>query len=210
MADRSYPPSDESSSSIHHENVLTPPSEPPFSARRCLMRANNGALDHPVLFVRVIQQNGEDALPDACFRPSSEPFVDAFPIAVAFRQVFSMRPASENPQHTVDEPTVVRRRHTAILFLTRQHVPDILPLRLTQFVTCHRKPSAMKKPRGENTILLATVQLSISPSWVDGDCRAARVLDQGSAAGTVRATRCGIPGSRGWPVASYGDLHLTM
>ena len=39
--------------------VLTPPSEPPFSARCCLMGANNGAVDHPVFFVRVIQQNGE-------------------------------------------------------------------------------------------------------------------------------------------------------
>jgi len=56
------------------------------------------------------------------------------------------------------------RERDSSLFLTRQDVPDILPLRLAQFVACHLKPSAMKKSCGENTISLAAVQLSNGPS----------------------------------------------
>ena len=70
---------------------------PPFSGRRLLMGANDGAVDHQVEVVAILGQCGEDPISDAGLRPSAETGMDALPDPVTLRR--SHQHAPERKTH---------------------------------------------------------------------------------------------------------------
>jgi hypothetical protein len=69
------------------KNAPAPGSGPPFSGRRLLVRADDGAVDHQILVVAIGRQRVEHPLPYAGMAPAAEAPVHGLPASVALRQV---------------------------------------------------------------------------------------------------------------------------
>jgi len=82
--------------------------EAPFTARgRLLVRSDDGPVKHEIQVLLILDQVVEEALPDARLRPSHEPFVHTFVLAIALRQIVPANSGPKNPQHPVDEQSIV-------------------------------------------------------------------------------------------------------
>jgi hypothetical protein len=118
----------------------------PFSARRLLVRANDGAVDHQILVV-AIGQSSEQALPDASMAPVAEAPMHRFPLAVPLRQVAPACVRPQNPQTSVDEQTIIRSRTSRVASLPRQQWRYLRPLRLSKLISLRRHLCSVSKLR---------------------------------------------------------------
>jgi len=127
--------------------VVSPPLErpsawslPPFSGRRLLMGADDGAVDHQILVVAVGGERVEHPLPYAGMAPPAETPMDALPPTVALRQVAPMCTWAQNPQTSVHEQSVIRSRSARIACLAGQQQNYPRPLRFGELVPLDPHP----------------------------------------------------------------------
>src|SRR2546423_4593967 len=95
------------------------------------MATHNGAVNHRIFIVGVSGEMLETLLPETGFGPSAETLMHVLPIAEALRQITPRHTSAITIQHRLDEQSVVRRRHAHMTLLSRQQLPDALPLIVT-------------------------------------------------------------------------------
>jgi hypothetical protein len=102
------------------------------------MGTHNGAVDHRIFIVGVSGKMQEDLLPDTRFGPTAEALMHVLPVTEALRQIAPRHAGAVAVQHRLDEQPVVCRRHSHMSLLSRQQVPDTLPLIVAYAITSHR------------------------------------------------------------------------
>lgn len=78
------------------------------------MRSHDRTVEHEIDVVPVRRQVPKHALPHSGPRPAGKAFMDALPVAVARWEVTPPRPAPQDPQDAVDEPTIIDCRPAAV------------------------------------------------------------------------------------------------
>src|SRR5690606_5354577 len=95
----------------HLSNGQEPLSESPCCARRMMMGADHGAVDHLQLVRRdpSVVQRVQDILPQPGKGPTAELPVDRGPLAELFGQVAPRRTSPCDPENAIQNKTMVRR-----------------------------------------------------------------------------------------------------
>ncbi len=107
-----------------------------------LMGADDGAVDHGVLIVRLIGQMLEHSLPHPAPGPATEAGVDLLPGAEPLRQIAPGNAGAVAVEHSLDEQAVVPGGHAHMPGAAGQQVLDPLPLVVAQGIAAHRAVSS--------------------------------------------------------------------
>lgn len=99
-----------------------------------LMCPDYRAVQVQLFKVRVLGQLVEDPVPHLLAGPAAESHVHAVPVPESPGQVTPRNPGAQNVQHTFYEEAVVGSRSSRILWLSREHLGDSLPLIIPQHV----------------------------------------------------------------------------
>jgi hypothetical protein len=91
-----------------------------------------GGIDDQVFEVRIFTQLGEKPLPDALFGPPPETSEHAVPVAKLFGQVAPRRAGTDQPQHRINEQTIVRAVPALVAFLLA-----FLAWKISGSIGCH-------------------------------------------------------------------------
>lgn len=98
------------------------------------MGAHKAGVEADIVVVGIVDELGEDALPNAGLGPSCEALVRRLVLAVALGQVVPVRARAKYPEHAVDEIEIVSPRAARITGLAGQQILDPAPLFKAQFV----------------------------------------------------------------------------
>jgi hypothetical protein len=98
-----------------------------------LVRPHDGGVEDQVFEVRVDAQRGEKTLPNAFLSPPAETPEDAVPFAELFGQVAPGCAGTNQPQHSVDEQTIVFAVAASVTGFAWNKRLDVLPLPVRQF-----------------------------------------------------------------------------
>jgi hypothetical protein len=109
-----------------------------------LMRPHNGGIDDQVFEVRIFTKLGEEALPNALSGPSPETPEHAVPFAKLFGQVAPWCSGADQPQHSIDEQTIVLAVSSLVTFLARNKRFNAPPLRVRQFPPNQDRPLQLR------------------------------------------------------------------
>ena len=82
---------------IHLWSAPKPDFGPPFSGRRLLVGAHQGAIEHETVVIGVRGQGGEYAFPDAGLGPARETLARGLPFAIALGQISSSAALRRSP-----------------------------------------------------------------------------------------------------------------
>src|ERR1700676_504084 len=93
-----------------------------------LGRPHDGRVADQVLEVWFFDQRIENTFPNALLCPSAEALENAVPVAKLLRQVAPGRPRASDPEHRIDEQTIVLAVPPFVTFLTRNKMFDAPPL----------------------------------------------------------------------------------
>jgi hypothetical protein len=97
-----------------------------------LVRPHYGGIDDQVFEIRIFTQLGEKLLPNAPLCPAPEAPEHTVPFAELFGQVTPRRTSADQPQHSVNEQTIVLAVPTPITFLAWNKRLDAPPLRVRE------------------------------------------------------------------------------
>lgn len=102
------------------------------------MGANNRAVDHPMLHIRVTCKVHKHAFPNALVTPAGKSLVDRVPAAIFSRQQLPRSAAAGYPQHTFHKPSTFCfvLADVGIRF-TAQEIPYLGPLIILEIHSCH-------------------------------------------------------------------------
>ena len=106
-----------------------------------LVGANDGAVDEHFLEIRVLRQLREESMPNTSARPACEALIGTIPRTKLGRQVSPRATRTSNPQHRLNEPSIVRRCASRISGLARQQCCYPLILIITQPKSYHPDPA---------------------------------------------------------------------
>ena len=93
-----------------------------------LVGPHDGGVDDQVFEVGIFDQRIENTFPNALFCPPAEALENAVPVAKLWRQVALGRARASNPEHRIDEQTIVLAVPPFVTFLTRNKMFDAPPL----------------------------------------------------------------------------------
>ena len=96
-----------------------------------LVRPHNGGIDDQIFEIRVFTQLGEKTLPNALSCPPPETPEHAVPFAKLFGQVTPRRAGADQPQHSIDEQTIVLSVAALVTFLAWNKRFNAPPLRVS-------------------------------------------------------------------------------
>src|SRR3974377_2243056 len=105
-----------------------------------LVRPHDGGVEEQVFEVRVDAQSGEKTLPNAFLAPPAETPEDAVPFAELFGQVPPGCARPHQPQHSIDEQTIVFAVAALVTWFAWNKRFDVLPLRVRQFSPNQDRP----------------------------------------------------------------------
>src|ERR1700730_14661630 len=109
-----------------------------------LIRPHNGGIDDQVFEVRIFTKLGEKALPNALSGPSPETPEHAVPFAKLFGQVAPWCSGADQPQHSIDEQTMVLAVPSLVPCLARNKRLNAPPLRARQFPPNQDRPPQLR------------------------------------------------------------------
>jgi len=110
------------------------------------MSADDGAIDHPLFYVRVIGEVHQHAFPDTLVAPTSKTLVDRVPSAIVSRQKPPGSTAAVHPEHAFNKSAALRFITDVSIWVTSQEVPYLRPLLIWQSHRCHETSlSSFKK-----------------------------------------------------------------
>jgi hypothetical protein len=108
-----------------------------------LVRADDGGIDEQILEVGIFGQSFEKAVPDTSHGPSSEALELAVPVAELGREITPWRTRSGNPEHSIDEQTIVRAVPPFVALFARNKPLDARPLRVFEFPPNQDRPPSV-------------------------------------------------------------------
>src|ERR1700690_887110 len=109
-----------------------------------LVSPHDGGVDDQVFEVWIFDQHIENTFPNALLSPSAEALENAVPVAELLRQVAPGRPRASDPQHRIDEQTIVLAVPPLVSLLTRNKPLDAPPLRLRTFSPNQDRPPQLR------------------------------------------------------------------
>jgi len=106
------------------------------------MSAQDGAINHQVLQVRIQGASLEEFLEDFLLAPSCEAFVDAVPLALGRRQQSPLRATASDLQNGGQEFTAARLRADIDIGAGAKNRKNLCPLGIGHFDWLHSKSLA--------------------------------------------------------------------
>lgn len=108
-----------------------------------LVRADDGSINEQIFEIGIFSQRLEKTLPDARLGPSSEALELAVPFAKLGWQIAPRRSRSRDPEHSIDEQTIVRAVPPLVAFFPRNKLFDARPLRVFEFSPNQDRPPSV-------------------------------------------------------------------
>jgi len=128
----------ESWCSSHRENGQRLGYLPPFCASGMLVGSHDGRIQEQVLQIRVAPNLFHQLLPHPSLAPTIEALKHRVPSAESLGQIAPWRPGFCDPQHGIDESSIVASRPPGVAPLAGKMRFDLLPLFVGQFMSPHR------------------------------------------------------------------------
>src|SRR5262245_49787333 len=155
---------------IHHEIGRVLVRLVPLFPGCVLVRPDDGGVEKQLLQVRVLQ-SAKDPLPNPFLGPARETSEHRVGFAKPLRQVLPRGASPCNPQHRVDEQSVVLGGHAWVADPPRKEVLDPNPLVIRDLVPTHGGLQTFAQRAAALTIvhqlLSIRPKLSNSPTWVE-------------------------------------------
>ena len=109
-----------------------------------LVGAHDRGVNDQVFEIGTFYQRVEHAFPNALLGPPAEALENAVPIAECWRQIAPWRTRARDPEHRIDEQTIVLAMSSLIALFPRNKVLDPSPLLVRQFSPNQDRPPQLR------------------------------------------------------------------